>query len=343
MPQDNQVTVGKAPKKRLTDIDVSEVSLVDRPANEEEFAVVKSLKGEEGTMSATNTEANSEAVAPPTPPVPPTKPEGGDPAKATVAKAADAHQQLVTEKLAAIAKIAEEVAKGATTMELKDLQDKLCAMESASWGLREPVSIVSTLSKSLSEVTEAVAKAMPSDPSALVTAFKKIAEIASAAVAELEKAKGGTAAGAYPNPKGYEYGKPMKKGVRIQLDSDTGEVGIDEVEAVEKGARFTPARAAAIKSAIMSLINIAKEVDATMLPEIAKACGAVAAPGKDDKVKKSEDDSATITKLQGEVETLTKKLADAEKVRVPGNADPIPGGNATPVKKDAGSIWEGVL
>lgn len=297
MPQDNQVTVGKAPKKRLTDIDVNEVSLVDRPANEEEFAVVKSVKGEEGTMSATNTETNPEAVAPPTAPAAVPVPPATEPAKPV--EKADEPKPV------------------------------------------DPVETASTVSEALSKLTESVSKQYPEDPSKLIEALKKIAEIAAMAVAELEKAKGGKGAGAYPNPKGYEYGKPMKKGVRIQLDSETGEVGIDEVEAVEKGARFTPARAAAIKSAIMSLINIAKEVDESMLPEIAKACG-VSGPEKD-KMKKSEDDAATIAKLTGEVESLTKRLADAEKTRVPGNAAPTPEGNATPVKKDAGSIWEGVL
>lgn len=96
-------TLTRQPKRRFLELKVDEVSLVDLPANEKDFVVVKSQQ-EEQTMSET-TETNN----PKTERVAVEVPDSGDPA---VAKALEHVQNIVesiTKSLAPAAKPAETV------------------------------------------------------------------------------------------------------------------------------------------------------------------------------------------------------------------------------------------
>jgi hypothetical protein len=308
-------------KQRFIALDVGEVSVVDAPANEVEFLVIKRLNPEEPDMSdkqqenagATGTPVEKSNTAPQTVPVATPVPTG----------TAD-----VTKAMADITALVESVAKavGAKPAEEADEELKDAEVEKARKGM-------GAMRKTFRE--QAKANGMKGDAlKAAMASFDKCASM------EMELSKTAPAAkgGATPT---------AGAGASVTPTTDTTKSALDDLSsAIQKAKMFTPARQEKFNTALAALKAVMDEMTetpqgtspSTTTPE----SPTFGASGVEALTKKLEGALGSLT------EQVTKGLAEIgqrvetiEKARVPGNALPGDGTDTpAPVKK---SMWSGVL
>jgi len=327
-------------RQRLLEIDVQEVSLVDRPANEEQFLVIKRDGGGKEAMSDKKDEVKQTPQAGVIPP-------GGDPPTTQpVTKQAPTHEAILAEKLAAIAKLAGDVSSGAMTMEPDMLEEKLEALQQLSWGVRKPLTVINALAKGLNTIIPN-AEVGKDDGAKLVEGLRKSAD-------DLAAKAGATV--------------PAKKSITVEFHDDGGLEVLDSAETVLKGKQFTDARKGAFKEGLMALLKLIKELDPAMADELAKACGAAGSqenksvvggepalpspqagqepvkgmtPEEQGQMKASWESALSKNKeLEGQLVELTKRLDTLEKARLPGNAAPTDG---TAVQKSTDGGRDGMF
>lgn len=370
MPQDTEDKTKRAAKLRLTGLVGKEVSLVDSPAIEEKFNVVKSKEGKDTPMPNATAAATPVAVPPVAPAV--AVPLGTKP----VAKGGDTHAALLAEKLQVIMTLAKDVADNAESMELTDLREKIWTMSRMTWELEGPAEVVSVLSATTDEVSQSVAKSLITgvDPS-LATAFRAVAKKATDTADAIAKAEWSAAyindlpdsAFLYIAPGGSKDadGKTTPRDLRYFPVKDA-DGKVDEAHLNNALARIPQSDLSdGVKAQATAAANKLKE--ASMTDEEKKAKEATEKAAADAKVeeeekakkakeaadkaeadakaetKKSLDEiKGALDKTTGVLESVTKRLEALEGTRTAGNATPTDG-SASPVKKDAGSIWEGVL
>ncbi len=139
----------KKAKNRLRDLKVPDVDIVDRPAIQRRFLIVKKEDGmpEETNGSEFSTGNIDVDLADPESGTSPAatddaKPE--DVAKAEeIKKAAETHAALLAEKTAAIKTLADEISTGAGTMDVKDLKAKINQLERLGWKIEDDANVVS--------------------------------------------------------------------------------------------------------------------------------------------------------------------------------------------------------
>lgn len=85
--------------------------------------------------------------------------------KTMIQKAADAHQALLDEKLAAVSTLASDIAKNAATMDAKDLNVKIEQLSSMGWKIREDAQVVNVskadVAAELKTLTDEIDKMLP--------------------------------------------------------------------------------------------------------------------------------------------------------------------------------------
>ena len=312
-------------KQRFVDLSVGEVSLVDSPANQQEFVVVKRLNQEEGDMADVNTEVK--------------KAEG-----VTEPVAKDSNQ-------AAPEKVQVEVAKATNA-----------AVEKAMAQVTELVESIAKATGTAPEPSEASGEANQADVEKgkmpdMRGMYKGQLEKAGVKGEALEKAM------ADFDKKMPPFMKPEKKGVQKDTDG-AGEAQVaDDAEAsvqkmlevlavgVQKAKAFTPKREAALKAAIETLSGLMKELAMQDIPVGGSPSTSVpsgASFGASDVVEltKSLTELKDILKAKlDEVHEVTKSLGERlqtiEKTRNPSTS--LEGEGGTDTQETKKSFWANVL
>ena len=136
-----------------------------------------------------------------------------------------------------------------------------------------------------------------------------------------------------------EKKKKTPKSKALSLDDDVTDALVEKVfVAMSKGRRFTPKRTATIAESAKNMLGLLKEAD----EEAYKALVA----GLDDKTKKADDEEEDEEKGKGGVKKaldgIAERLTAIEKSRSPSQSVEGDGGTDTEVKKKEG-LWGGIL
>jgi len=304
---------GEDRARKILDVDVREVSLVDRAANLRQFLVVKRLEDiEMGAFIGTersNVMTEAELL----------KQKKDDEAK-DLAKAEAAKKE---EEAKAKAKKEEEAKAGKP----KDKEDTEEDDETKA-------------AKKKAAKLEEENKAMNPAAVAGMLGSLKGKGLPKAAVDELvtwlESQKAGAPEDKYPSPQG----KPTKKSLSVSVLED-GSVVV-EGEHLTKARKFTEARTGTVKEVVTQLMNLLNEVDEEAAKSLMASfkelpCGKV--PGQEVKPVGTEG-GQIIKQLEAMNADLTKRLEAIETARGGSKGVPDNGTDSRTVKK---SMWSGVL
>jgi hypothetical protein len=294
-------------KQRFIDLSVHEVSLVDTPANEVEFLVLKRLESTEETMTTESQEAAGKGN------------EGGDTQPVVVEsqkRATDGASADLNKVVSLIENIAKEL--GATPEQKADAAQVAgdAEVEKAMPGAgAKRKAFRADLQKS-GVSGDALKSAM--------AAFDKCLAMGT----EVEQKK----ATEPPKPAAKEDDKPVAKSAGEVAESITAE----DIEAI-KAKTITPARAETLKGIIEQLSKL--------LPSEAPAAGDGALPMAD-LTKALSEALAPISKQLTDVIETSKKLESrvetVEKARAPSTT--LPEGEGTEkVEKAKKSFWSGAI
>jgi hypothetical protein len=317
-------------QRRFVELSVGEVSLVDSPANEQEFIVIKRLDQEDGDMADTNT-----AVV---------KTEAGQaPAEASTTDVQKGNE---------VEKVPVEVNKAATE-----------AVEKAMAQVTELVENIAKAAQGTTQDTPAdgegdtdVEKANKNPRGMFMKQLKANGvegDKLEKALAEFDKA--------FPMFKpGAGTQKPEKS---VQKDVNGGEGEADDGDAditktleaialsIHKAKQFTPKRQEALEKAIGTLQDLLKELGMQKIPTGQSPSSTVpagtmfGASGVATLTKGIEALSETVAKALGEVQEVTKALGDRveaiEKTRQPSTS--VDGDGDTDTTTTKKSMWSGVL
>lgn len=296
--------------RRILDVDVREVSLVDRAANLRQFLVVKRL---EEDMGAFTSNERSGVMA---------ELEKGK--KMTKEEEEELKRKKEEEEKAGKPAKKEEEEEKAGKPKMKDEEEKAG---------KPPMDE--------EEEADAEKKKKAMNPAAVAGMLEglKGKGLPKSALDEvitwLKEQKAGapcaTPEDKYPSPQG------KKKNLSVSVLED-GSVVV-EGEQINKSRKFTEARTSTVKEVVTQLVNLLNEVD----EDAAKALVASFKELPCGKAPESYNPAVGTTKaLEQEVAQLTKRLEDIEKARQPSKSVSGEGGTdrQTNVKK---CLWDGVL
>lgn len=317
-------------KQRFLDLDVGEISLVDSPANEQEFIVVKRLTKEDGDM-AENTEImkNDAGVSEPLA-------NNSAPEKVQV-EVEKATNEAVEKAMAQVTTLVENIAKAA---------------EAEKQDVNKSGDETSTDTNPDSDVEKGKKPDMRGMYKAQLEKAGVKGESLEKAMNEFDKKLGG-----------FKPGKDTQPPIKKSDDADVEKSNTDDAEeetqkalvalekAIQKAKTFTPKREAALKAAIETLTGLMKELMPKDIPQ--NTSPATTVP---ESPKYGESSVVDLTKMMGELkEVLTGKLSEVqdvakglterletiEKTRNPSTSVEDEGGTDTnEVKK---SFWANVL
>jgi hypothetical protein len=319
-------------QRRFLALKVGEVSLVDSPANEQEFIVVKRLDMEESTMADV---AKVETQAAPAP--------------AATAATTEAPVTKGAEGAAVVVPV--EVTK--TNDE--NVQKALQQVEQLT------TAIAKMMGAAPADASEAeVEKAKASK----ATAYRKALKECGMGEDELDGAMKALMPWMKPAKPGAkdEEPKPGEKGAKKEVKKSTDGDSAEEVEmsktldalatAIQKAKSFTPKREAALKNAIESLSKLLGDMQAPSLPGISNDTdpknnlpdGAPVPSGLEDVKKAVEELTKTLKASFETATTVTKTLQERvetiEKARNPSTSLEAEGATDKKVTK---SFWANVL
>ena len=334
------------PKRALDDIRVDEISLVDTPANEESFAIIKRADGkaDDETKVKKNDEAEGDA-------------SDGDEQKAEgdgteeggaptpTDDIAPAHKALLREKIAMMKKIAESIAAELGSMDSKTMRDRISALSSLSWSIRELPTEALGLTKRVSPIVDeakvAVEKALADGKpkvalAEIETMLEKAAEEAGDAddgegaddtddgkKAPEQKAEGDGKDGNDENKADDGKAEEQKaddgdgkkpdenaegddgKKAPEQKAEGEGEEGDDDEE--DEEAKEKKARVAKLNEALSTIKSIMAETGAKDFSDLAK----LFAEGSD--VEKREEKATALRKALDDVRDVTGEMSAAER------------------------------
>jgi len=311
----------RAPKQRFVDLKVGEVSLVDSPANEQEFIVVKRLNQEDGDMADEIQDVTKG------------QPDGEQVSNEPAAKGAEqvnvevASTEAVEKAMAQVTQLVESIAKAANASEPSEVDtekadaEKMDA-EKGDW-------------PKMRKQFESELKACGVKGGAMTKAMERFDK------AFMPFKPGG---GAKP---------PLKKAEKSM--DDTADESVQKIlevlsMGVQKAKAFTPKREEALKAAVETLQDLLKELSMQSIPQgespkTTVPTGHVYGPATTMALTKSIEGLKEIltTKLD-EVQTVAKSLGARveviEKTAGPSKSLEGDGGTDTNVKK---SFWSGVL
>jgi hypothetical protein len=317
------VEIDKAKEaRRLLDLDVKEVSLVDRPANLKEFLVVKRLEHGGKQMSAFAADTENKGAENPNPET-----------ETEVVKMTDADDGANGDASADAGDAGEAEggdAEGTGEAEGGDAEGTTeTEVEKA---------IPKEITASIKSIRDFMAKANPVDKGMLANTLQKA--FGKAPTKKTETKKSDEPAAPVPAVQVMDDGSVLVSGTPVQ-----------------KAKGFTTQRTDAIKSVVSNLVGLLGDVDT----EVAKALvadlnKAIPKTSKAAPVAKSEDgedsnadpvDVAAIVQAAVEkaIAPVAERVEKIEKARAPSKS--VDGDGKTDstvdVQKDAGGIWKGVL
>jgi hypothetical protein len=337
--------MANTPVRRFVELNVDEVSLVDSPANEEEFAVIKSLTAQEDDMAddkskeaGTEEETTEESE-------PKTEEETTDDGAEKVEVEADKpDDEGVAKAMAQVVSLVEGIAKAAGADAASEEENDDAEEEETEKGAMFGAS-------GIRELMEKTLKKAGMKGDAL-----------KAAMDEFDKAtKKVFMPGAVPSPKIPPSKKPKKPGeapvyAEKSADADADDVAEEEMEdevaktldviegAIQKAKRFTPKREEALKTVVAQLSTLLKELTGSSKATLPGGTqfGASGISDLTVAVKKlaeafgkhSEESAATTKALQEKVETI-------EKERQPSTS--IDGDDTDKEEETEKSFWQGLL
>lgn len=313
--------------RRLLDLDVKEVSLVDRPANLREFLVVKRLGGETMSAFAADNEAKTEAKenASETEIVK-MNADGGEGNGETTDPGTGADAGAEGEGESGDASTDADAGEGSTSeVEVEKALPKEVAAS---------LKAISDFAKSASDV----------DKAALQKAGFMFGGKGKTKKAETKKSEDGNADAPVPAVQVMEDGSVLVSG-----------------QPIVKAKGFTQGRIDSIKSTVSNLVNLIGDVDPdvakAMIADLSKALPAdtkFAGGVKPVGTKKSEDggeadpvDVASIVQeaVSKAIAPVTERIEKIEKARAPSKSVDDEGktDSTVDVQKNEGGIWTGVL
>lgn len=319
--------MGNEAKQRFLELDVGEISLVDSPANEQEFIVVKRLTKEDGDM-AENTEVKKSDAGVSEPLANNSAPEK---VQVEVEKATN---DAVEKAMAQVTELVDNIAKAANA--------HTHAVSKNDEGTSDDNNPDTDVEKGKKPDMRGMYKAQLEKAGVKGESLEK-------AMTEFDKALGG-----------FKPGKDTQPPVKKNNDDADGIEGADVEtqkalvaleKAIQKAKAFTPKREAALKAAIETLTGLMKELMPKDIPQ--NTSPATTVP---ESPKYGESSVVDLTKMMGELkEVLTSKLSEVqdvtkglterletiEKTRNPSTSVEGEGGTDTnEVKK---SFWANVL
>lgn len=325
-------------QQRFVALDVGEVSLVDSPANEKEFAVVKSLNLEED-MADTATEVT----------------KSGDNVETVTLSEAKAANEAVEKAMEHVTSLVENIAKLAQPQ-----PDETDDVSKAEGGEAADDDVEKGLTKEQKEMRGQMRQKLEKQMAGCGMKgdmLKKAVDVAMRTLA---------GQGAFmPGP---DTKKPMKDTSKSTdgAEGDGGEaaeVSKSESQAIDQQAIIqetikqisqglqgaqalsAPDAQAALKAAVETLSNLLKQVSMQDVPTGAMPKNTLpsnamyGASGIKEITKALEGLKSTLGELQETQKALSGRLEDIEKTRQP---DTSGGNDTTPVTKSK-SIWRGVL
>lgn len=318
------------PKQRFLELNVNEISVVDAPANEVEFLVMKRL--EESSMETT-TDAGTE-----------TEKNSAPEIVEVDAATASENDAAVNKALEQVASMVENIAKAA-------------GVKTGEEGSSEGEAETSTTDTSkagegegeaeTSEEDTAKAKAKAFNPREMFGKQLKAAGItgdaAKAAMEKFDKAF-----------KPFQPGAATQPPVRKDAEGDTSTEDAEEQAAqkalthletaIQKAKRFTPAREAQFKNALETLTKLLKDMQQVPtggMPKTSTPGGAsFGASGVATLTKSIEQLTEAVTKSNEDSVKLADRVEAIEKSRTPSQSLEADGETDTETKK---SFWQGVL
>jgi hypothetical protein len=310
------------PKQRFLALNVNEISVVDTPANEVEFLVMKRL--EESSMETTDATVTETEKNTPTPEL-----------VEVEAATASENDAAVNKALEQVASMVENIAKASGVK----IGGEGETGETGDPGEAEPTT---TTTKAEGEgetepAEEDAAKAKKTfDPRAMFGKQLKAAGVTgdafTKAMANFDKAFKPFQPGASTQPP-------------VQKDATGGEETPDaEEQAIQKAKRFTPAREAQFKSALETLTKLLSDMQQIPTggsPSTTTPSGtSFGASGVATLTKAIETLTETVTKSNEDSAKLAERVEAIEKARNPSQSLEADGETDTPTKK---SFWAGVL
>lgn len=325
----------KSPKRRFVGLDTQEVSLVDSPANEVEFLVVKNT--EDQSMSATAAAKKQREV----------ETVEDDDVSSDVSKAL-AHVDGIVAKIATLVTAkSEKQAPPADSDEGDDESTEETETEKAAKTLKGVLAKCG-MDQTMAKTVYSSLKAAGFDLSSKAATGKGGFPFPP------KPGKGKGAKGGDDEPDGDEVKEKTKKAA-AEDDADAPLTMANFATAVQKAAAFTPARIEQLKNAQEILKLMLEAVTPGTSPD--SSVPAVSshgnASGVSDLTKPNTKPSVpTMKSADGEIVQLIKSLAGAvdglvdrvqaiEKARPGSNAVTEEGGTDTNVAKS--SMWKGVL
>lgn len=302
-------------KQRFLDLDVAEISLVDTPANEVEFLVLKRLSDTEDEPMAN--QSTTTTVEQPT-----TKaaaaPAAGAEVVALEAPATDAGNETAVNK--ALAQVTALVQSIATTVQ-------------------------ATKAQAAAEVLETDAEKAKKKGNPMREMYSKALEKAGTKGDELAKAMEAFDAEAAKSAGEASTAKSIEHSAE-DTQEQAAEKALEALSnAVSKAKKFTPKREAALKSAIDGLSTLLAEISSANASAPAATSGDLGESGLIGLTKALTSLTEQVTKGLAEVQETTKglitRVESVEKARLPSTALPEDTTEKpVDVKK---SFWNGVL
>lgn len=330
--------MANTPVRRFVELNVDEVSLVDSPANEEEFAVIKSLTAQEDDMAVdkskdTVTENAEESTEETEPKVEKdaeeeSKDEGAEKVEVDAEKPDD---EGVVKAMAKVTDLVESIAKAAgvsaDSEEETDDAEEETEKAGASFGASGIRDMFSKQLKKAGVKGDALKAAMDE--------FDKEAKKKKKAVPPEED----------EDMKAKKSSTPEEENVPEEETDDEVNKTLDVIEqAIQKAKRFTPKREEALKGVVDQLSKLLKELTGTN-KATAPGSAQFGASGIGDLTVAVKKLAEAFTKHTEESAKTTKSLGERvesiEKERQPSTS--IDGDDTDKEEETKKSFWQGIL
>lgn len=301
------------PTRRIMDVNVREVSLVDRAANLRSFLVVKRLEGnmdETVKDEAVRKAEDPEKVEAPNPEIskeePKTEVASIEPEKVEAEKACGGGSK-------------DEDKKKACGGSKDDEKKKACGS-----GDEEDEEEMKRKNSKKSEEEKGM------NPAAISAILRSMKGAPKEAVKEI-----------------VSWLESKKSDSEANVSKDLQKESEDEIQ---KSKRFTPSRTESLKKTALDLLKLLGEIDVEAMKSIVdsfKSSNVAKQEGEKEMDQKSEKDpnveklESELTETKAKLEEKTKKLEEIEKSRLPSKSVESEGG--TDKKETKKSFWTGVL
>ncbi len=325
------------PKQRFLELHVGEISLVDSPANEHEYIVVKRLNQESGDMANENTEVIQTGDAEDTT-VAKNNGSGDTPESVTV-EVAKAQSEAVEKAMASVTQIVETITKSAASPPSASSGDSGDETDSDVEKAMKPADMYKAQLVKAGMKGEALTKAMDEFNKAFPPMFKPGASMK----APIKKSNDETAS------ETADAGTDVQKNQEPDTDNDTNVQKALEALAVgvQKAKAFTPGRQKELQKAIETLSNLAKELGMKEIPAGSPPSTTVPGTamfgetGLKPIMKALEDLKGVMEKQANEVTDVSKRLEAVEKTKQPSQS--VEGEGDTDSQSVQKSFWSGVI